>query len=404
MTRLLWLTLSLCSCAGTAPLSAPLSATHAPPRAVLGQAAAAAEHDQAPIPVATLNQQLASLLQPPDLTDNGQGWLDGRTTLRPLAPGCWKLEQLPATGEHGTRVQVLQHHGSGPNDLACGSGPTALSEVAEFFVAHSGASLEWRSTSGSTTFADFLAERRRGLLRAVALLRARLEEAGVAWDDSVRFRVDGEANSFVDVTVADVGHGRDIATFRVARGTGEVAFISADAHGAEIQDLEAFERQWFAAHPPAVTALNQALDLDWTSCRDFRVEAEHGNYFDVEATLSDECAEGGPKDPQHFRVDLRSGLLTWKHQQRYVPLTELHRRMADLSARATKIFKRWLANNPHYRQLECPGVLPSGVSGSNVSIRLHVAPPCNESPMLMTMGWFTVNVDSGRVSCDGPCP
>lgn len=359
---------------------------------------------QPPIPLETLRQQLNSLLHPQEPNRDGDGWLDGRTTLRPLAPACWKLEQQRATSEPATRVKVLQHHGSGPNDLSCGSGPSGSSEVAELLVDHPGAPLEWRSADGSATLAEFLAERKRGLLRAVAVLRARLEEAGVTWDDTVHFRVDGEATTFTDVTVVDLGQARDIATFRVERDTGTLGFIPADGRGAEVLELAVFEREWFATHPPAVTALQQALDPSWTSCREFRVEAEHGSYFDVEATLSDECAEGGPKDPQHFRVDFRRGVLSWKLEQRYVPLTELHRRMAKLSERAARIFKRWLRNDRRYRQLECPGILPSGVSGSNVSIRLHIAPPCNESPLLMTIGWFIVNVSTGHVSCEGPCP
>ncbi|WP_437877524.1 hypothetical protein [Sorangium sp. So ce513] len=419
------LALALAACAppaprATGPAPAPRATGPAPAPRATGPAPAPRATGPAPAPPAArpatrgappeppaddavdlVRQALALFFAAPSPSTKGSTaagdqdtWLTPRVRVERLPEECWAL--TPERDEGGLAIVALRRRSHGA--VACVPFPTRPAPlVATFAVDRRAGKVLWWDRATPRPMRAFFDARAGSLRAAVATLEKRLLDDAIDWGGAVKLRVEGEAATHLDVSVLSSDGGRRLARFRVDRKTHELSW---DDEG-EPRAYEAFKARWYRDHPPAVTALAEILAWRWSGVDALTLEASHGHVFDLIARADETCSrESALCSTERFRVDMRRGAVMWHDGKAHVPI---ERFLQDLDQKAKRaiLLARAFALRSRGRgtstDASCLAFMTQGVDRASAHVRMHIGPPCNTSPLPMTLGWYFVDLRSGKV-------
>ncbi|WP_437735686.1 hypothetical protein [Sorangium sp. So ce1335] len=318
-------------------------------------------------------------------------WLTPRVRVERLPAECWAL--TPERDEAGLAIVSLRRRSHGA--VACAPFPARPAPlVATFAVDRRAGEVRWWDRAAPRPMRAFFDTRARSLRAAVATLEERLLDDAIDWGGAVKLRVEGEAATHLEVSVLSSDGGRRLARFRVDRRTHELSW---DDEG-ETRAYEAFKARWYGDHPPAVTALAEILAWRWSGVDALTLEASHGHAFDLIARADRTCSrESAVCSTERFRVDMRRGAVMWHDGKAHVPIERFLQDLEQRAERAILLARAFALRQRGPADASCLSFMTEGVDRASARVRMHVGPPCNTSPMRMTLGWYFVDLRTGKV-------
>ncbi|WP_437898540.1 hypothetical protein [Sorangium sp. So ce124] len=166
----------------------------------------------------------------------------------------------------------------------------------------------------------------------------------------------------------------------------------------ELRGYGAFKASWYRDHHPAVIALGQLLEWKWSGVDSLTLEASHGHVFDLIARADETCSPASTLcTTERFRVDMRRGAAMWHDGKAYVPIERFLQDLERKGQRAVLLARAWALKRRGPAGASCIAFRPESVDRASAHVRMHLAPPCNTSPMLMTLAWYFVDLRTGKV-------
>ncbi|WP_437637531.1 hypothetical protein [Sorangium sp. So ce854] len=318
-------------------------------------------------------------------------WLTPRVRVERLPAECWAL--TPERDEAGLAIVALRRRSHGA--VACAPFPARPAPlVATFAVDRRAGEVRWWDGAAPRPMRAFFAARAASPRAAVSALEKRLLDDAIDWGGAVKLRVEGEAAAHLDVSVLSSDGGRRLARFRVDRRTHELSW---DDEG-EIRAYEAFKARWYRDHPPAVTALAQILASRWSGVDALALEASHGHVFDLIARADRTCSrESALCATERFRVDMWRGESMWHDGKAYVPIERFFQDLEQKAESAVLLAQAFALKQRGPAGASCLSFMTEGVDRASARVRMHIGPPCNTSPLRMTLGWYFVDLRTGNV-------
>ncbi|WP_437769646.1 hypothetical protein WMF27_07255 [Sorangium sp. So ce281] len=387
------LSLALTACAAPAPgARGPLAPRPAARPATHGAPTAPATALPADDATDLAREALAPFFAAPraSAADDQDTWLTPRVSVEKLPAECWEL--APEQDAAGLAMVALHRRERGP--VQCAPFSARLAPFATFAVDRRAGTVRWWDEATPRPMREFFAAREEFLRAAVSALEKRFIDDAIAWGGTTALRVEGETAMHLHVSVLSPDGRKRLARFRVDRRTRELSW---DDNG-ELRGYEAFKASWYRDHHPAVTALGQLLEWKWSGVDSLTLEASHGHAFDLVARAGGTCSPASRIcATERFRVDMRRGAVMWHDGKAYVPIERFLQDLERKGQRAVLLARAWALKQRGPAGASCIAFRAESVDRASAHVRMHLAPPCNTSPMLMTLAWYFVDLRTGKV-------
>lgn len=317
-------------------------------------------------------------------------WLTPRVSVEKLPAECWEL--APEQDAAGLAMVALHRRERGP--VQCAPFSARLAPFATFAVDRRAGTVRWWDEATPRPMREFLAAREESLRAAVSALEKRFIDDAIDWGGTTALHVEDETATHLHVSVLSSDGRKRLARFRVDRRTHELSW---DDNG-ELRGYGAFKASWYRDHHPAVIALGQLLEWKWSGVDSLTLEASHGHVFDLIARADETCSPASTLcTTERFRVDMRRGAAMWHDGKAYVPIERFLQDLERKGQRAVLLARAWALKRRGPAGASCIAFRPESVDRASAHVRMHLAPPCNTSPMLMTLAWYFVDLRTGKV-------
>ncbi len=322
--------------------------------------------------------------------DDQDTWLAPRVSVEKLPAECWEL--APEQDAAGLAMVALHRRERGP--VQCAPFSARLAPFATFVVDRRAGTVRWWDEATPRPMREFLAAREgvpeSSRLGAGEALHRRRHRLG----GTTALHVEDETTTHLHVSVP-----RPTAASgsRASASTGVRTSSSWDDNG-ELRGYGAFKASWYRDHHPAVIALGQLLEWKWSGVDSLALEA---------STATSSISSREPTRPAPRRARLcTDGAIPRRYAARrgdvhdgkaYVPIERFLQDLERKGQRAVLLARAWALKRRGPAGASC---MPSGPRASTGRARTSgctSAPPCNTSPMLMTLAWYFVDLRTGKV-------